>query len=366
MARNWRQLTLSLQTYIEKGKKKGFYRPRKPAARNWPGYDQAQIHEICDVLESVRVGVDTVCRDLAPYLNRSRGPGRPREAGAGAVADLAKSVLFQQYLELSNRRLEGYLGLFWEKLGLVGLGLPRYKDAERAYGDPDVTVVLLGFFDLTVQAVRDAHDFAVDGTGLSTSIKDSWERYLNGKSKGKDGKGGRYSIFEKLVCVVEQRYGVVSAFRVLESMYGHESPCFGPLLGEAVKRHGVERLGFVCGDAAYLSRENCSLVAGLGGVPRFYPKKGVSLRSEGSRAYQEMLLSFVDDAQRWLEEYHKRYVCESAFSSLKRRCLAPLRRKIGARRKLEVVARICVYNLIRLSYARWVKDLSARLAPGSR
>ena len=45
---------------------------------------------------------------------------------------------------------------------------------ERAYADPDVAVVLLAFFDLTVGAVRDVRDFAIDGTGLSTSIKDNW------------------------------------------------------------------------------------------------------------------------------------------------------------------------------------------------
>jgi len=345
MARNWRQLTLTLQAYAGKGRKKGFYRARKPAARNWSGYDQAQIHEICDVLESIRVGVDGVCSDLAPYLNRSRGPGRPREAGVDGVADLAKAVLVQQYMELSNRRLEGCLRMFWEKLGMVGL--PGYKDVERAYGDPDVTVLLLGFFDMTVRAVRDEKEFGVDATGLSTSIKDNWERYLVGQR--------RYAVFEKLVCVVGARYGVVSAFRVLESMHGHESPQFKPLVEEVAKRH--DRVVLVSGDSGFFSRENCDVVESVGGVPRLYPKRNTSLKRLGSRAFQEMLLSFIDDAQSWLEEYHKRYVCESAFSSLKRRCLVPLRREIDARRKLEVVARICVYNLIRLSYARWTMGL---------
>lgn len=64
---------------------------------------------------------------------------------------------------------------------------------ERAYGDLEVTVVLLGVFDLTVEAVAGERDFAVDGTGLSTPIKDNWENYLVGKRK--------YAVFEKPVCM---------------------------------------------------------------------------------------------------------------------------------------------------------------------
>jgi len=42
-----------------------------------------------------------------------------------------------------------------------------------------------------------------------------------------------------------------------------------------------------------------------------------------------MLLSFIEDPQRCLEEYHQRYIAESAFLALKRRCLEPPRREIG-------------------------------------
>jgi transposase len=343
----WRQLTLTLREQTVGGRKKGFYERKSPCARDWWAYDRAQMNEACDVLDSIRVGVDQVCLDLASYLGRGRGRGRPRRRCAG---DLAKALLLQQYLGDSNRRSVGSLKLFSEKLGLASS--PGYKDVERAYGDPDVSVVLLGFFDLTVGAVRGVRDFAIDGTGLSTSVKDNWESYLfSGKR--------RYSVFEKLVCVVGQRYGLVSGFRVLDSMHGHESPSLRPLVEEVAEKHGG--LGLFCGDAAYISRDNCEAVAGLGGVPRLYPKKNTSLNSRGCRAYQDMLLSFIHDPQAWLEEYHRRYVCESTFSSLKRRCLQPLRRKNPSRRRQEVLARIIIYNLIRISYATWTQGLKTTL-----
>lgn len=354
LGHRWRQLTLDLKEYTEKGRRRGggFYRKKSPRPVDWWRYDQAQMHEACDVLESIRVGVDQVCVDLGGWLARRRGPGRPR---CNDVGDLAKAVLVQQYMGDSDRRLVGCLELFSEKLGLVGV--PGYKDVERAYGDPEVTVLLLAFFELTVKAVRDVRDFAIDGTGLSTSIKDNWDSYLYPRQGGKR----RYSVFEKLVCVVGERYGLVSAFRVLDSMHGHESPYLRPLVEEVAERHGG--LGLVCGDAAYISRDNCQAIADLGGVPRLYPKKDTSLNRQGRKAYQDMLLSFIQDPQAWLEEYHKRYVCESTFSSLKRRCLTPLRRKLESRRRQEVLARIIIYNLIRLSYARWTQDLQTTINP---
>lgn len=350
----WRQLTLTLREYAVEARKKGFYRAKKTRARCWWRYDAAQAHEACDVLDSIAAGMDGVSVDLAPCLSRSRVRGRVRGRGRPGKnpSDLAKAVLLQQYVEVSNRPLAGALSLYREKLGIKDtLG---YKDVERAYGNPDVAVLILGLFELSVKAVRDEREFSVDGTGLSTSMKDNWESYLYSR-RGKK----RYSVFEKLVCVVGHRYGLVSAFRVLESMHGNESPALRPLVGEVMDRHGG--MDLMSGDSAYFSRENCGLVAGAGGVPRFFPRKNSSLKSLGVKEYQDMLLSFIDDPQRWLEDYFKKAASEWTFSSLKRRYLRPLSREIGSRRKLEVLARICVYNLIRLSHARWTKDLTTNL-----
>lgn len=353
----WKQRTLILQEYAVEARKKGFYKKKKPHPRCWWRYDAAQAHEACDVMDSIGAGVDGVSQDLAPYLARPRGRNRGRGRPGKDPSDLAKAVLLQQYVETSNRPLAGALSLYREKLGIKdGLG---YKDVERAYGNPDVAVLVLGLFELSVRAVRDEREFSVDGTGLSTSMKDNWESYLYSRK----GEKKRYSVFEKIVCVVGQRYGVVSAFRVLESMHGNESPALRPLVEDVVDRHGG--MDLMSGDSAFFSRENCGLVAGAGGVPRFYPRKNASLKSLGVKDYQDMLLAFIDDPQEWLEDYFKKAASEWTFSSLKRRYLRPLSREIGSRRKLEVLARICVYNLIRLSYARWTKDLQiqANLKP---
>ena len=86
LGNRWRQLTLSLKDYTVKGREKGFYEKKKPVQRDWWAYDQAQIHDACDVLDSIRIGVDQVCLDLGAYLGRGRGRGRPRRHGVGDLS----------------------------------------------------------------------------------------------------------------------------------------------------------------------------------------------------------------------------------------------------------------------------------------
>ena len=78
------------------------------------------------------------------------------------------------------------------------------------------------------------------------------------------------------------------------------------------------QIEIVPADSAYLSRRNCSLIAGVGATPRIYPKQGVTLKKKGCRAWAEMLLSFIDDPQLWLRDYHLRSITETAFSAFLR------------------------------------------------
>jgi transposase len=91
----------------------------------------------------------------------------------------------------------------------------------------------------------------------------------------------------------------------------------------------------VAGDAVYLSRVNCDLVANMGGVPRFYPKKGSALRQKGSKMWRKMFEDLMVDPQKWFEEYHKRSNVEGCFSTLKRAIPLPLRKKLDDRKQQE-------------------------------
>jgi transposase len=114
----------------------------------------------------------------------------------------------------------------------------------------------------------------------------------------------------------------------------------------------------VAADPAFLSRANCSLVKSLGATPYIFPRKNVLLRKKGSKAWAQMLLSFMGDPQRWLEHYHRRSIAESCNSSFKRGFTKPLMKRIDLRKKEEAFARVCDYNLKRLCYLKYFANLS--------
>ena len=315
---------------------------------DWSNYDKAQINEINDMLILIKETVDQAGYRLC--INEAvdnSGPGRPRSS----PIDQAKVILMQQYFCVSNRIAEGYAILFCEKLHLRKVF--SYKTIERAYGDSLVKLLLEEVFSLTQEPLRrKEHVFAVDGTGLSMSMKQNYE---NDRRSGKMKRG-----YEKMVVMVGCGYKLFSAFQLANNSVDNESPYFQPLLSETPRRY--ECLERVLGDGAFASRYNCSLVADVGGVPRLYPRKNVTLRMFGSVAWQQMLLALVEDPQQWLREYHSRSVVESAFSVLKRDYPIPLRRKILCRRKQEAFIRVCNYNLKRLCYLGYTEGLTVNEA----
>ena len=116
-------------------------------------------------------------------------------------------------------------------------------------------------------------------------------------------------------------------------------------------------------DAEYLSRENCKFVKEeIKALPRIFPKRGITLNSKGSDAWKQMLLEFVNDTQKWLEEYHSRSIVETVNSTMKRLFPNPLRKKVVERKATELFTRIVVYNIHQLVYLCYTKEVDLRSA----
>jgi transposase len=78
-------------------------------------------------------------------------------------------ILAQQYEGRSNGATVGYVGVVGGCLGIHGdVG---YRTLENAYSDYDVMAILNDVFFLTQQPVLMEHDFGIDGTCFSTTIK---------------------------------------------------------------------------------------------------------------------------------------------------------------------------------------------------
>jgi len=90
---------------------------------------------------------------------------------------------------------------------------------------------------------------------------------------GNDCRNGKkVGGYEKAVAMMDKRYKL-TAFELTENPHDNESPYFEPLLAEAVACY--EQIDIVSADVAYLSRDNCDLVAELGAIPGIYPRQGL-------------------------------------------------------------------------------------------
>jgi transposase len=104
----------------------------------------------------------------------------------------------------------------------------------------------------------------------------------------------------------------------------------------------------VVGDGAYAGRPQCALVAAVGAVPRFLPRRNATLKGEGVRAWTEMLLSMAENPQQWFREYYQREASECGLSMVKNRKGA-LRKRLDRRKETETYLRFVQHNATRLA-----------------
>jgi len=309
----------------------------------WHRYDLAQTNELPEVISLMGRIIDTA----SIGMRAGRGCAHPK-------ANLAKLILAQQYDGRCNRNSIGLLILMGEKLGIPSTRKPpSYKALERAYDDPAVIGILNEVFFLTQRPVS-LHEerFAVDGTCFPTSIKENWEsakrRFL------KKPKGRR--IFEKTVIACGTTFKIIAAFAVTSTPYANDSPYLKPILAQI--RQLYDDASFIVADSAFLSRENCASIADeLGAKARIMPKGNVSLKAKGVKAWRDMLIDFTHETQSWLRDYHTRSIAETVASTMKRVNPTPLRKKLIIRRAVELLARICVYNLRQLTYLKYTRNI---------
>ena len=306
------------------------YEPKKRVKIDFRVYTEAQIAETENVLDLIR----ELISEASYYVPYDARPGKqPKDFG-----DKVKAILLQQYFQCSNRVAAGLVRLFRRNLGIHEE--LTYKDIERAYNNSEVELILHKAFELCNMPLKDKErDFSIDGTGLTTSIRENYARDKD------DRKAKR--MWEKAISIIGHKYKMLSA-AVIADGKANESPFLVPLLSETMNIY--EELGLFTADALYLSKENCNAIAAYGGTPRIYPKSNTAINKRGSKAWKEMLLAFTADPQKWLSEYHIRSDAENGNSVLKRIFTRPLLKRLDTRKKIEGFARLCTYNIRRLNY----------------
>jgi transposase len=305
----------------------------------------AQVNELPEVVSLMGRLIDTVNVGMAA----GRGCAHPK-------AHLAKLILAQQYDGRCNRNSIGLLSLMGEKLGIPSTrNQPSYKALERAYDDPAVIGILNEVFFLTQRPVSMREErFAVDGTCFPTTIKENWESAKRRFLKKPEAR----RVFEKAVIACGTTFKIIAAFAVASTPYANDSPYLKPILAQIGQLY--REVSVIVADPAFLSRENCACIAELGAKPRIMPKGSVSVKAKGVKAWRDMLIEFTRETQSWLRDYHTRSIAETVTSTMKRVNPTPLRKKLIIRRAVELLARICVYNLRQLTYLKYTRNIQLK------
>ncbi len=334
------------------------YEERVPLPRDWSSYDVAQTREIADTLTITRHLVDEAEQRL---LNRAGKRARRRGRPPTPAADISKVLLMQTYFGVPNRVAEGLLLLFQEKLGISREF--SYKTIERGYDREAVNRLLDEVMALTNRPIQGLEKvFAPDGTGFPSSRKENYadersHQSTEGREAGAWPDGPpptpyRVPVFG--VGMIGIRFKLYTAWRGSADRHMGELSHFEPLLERTKELH--PEMSMVVGDGLYAGRPQCTLVARAGAIPRFLPRRNVTMKGMGSHGWVSMLLDMVRDPQKWFGEYYQREAAETGFSMVKNRKGA-LRKRLGRRKETESYLRIVQYNVTRLGQLQWIANI---------
>ena len=107
------QRTLDLRNLVSAVRNGTFhYDGRQTKSLDWSSYDEAQVHELADMLERIRDLADETSTQVSPSLLEHNESGRP----PCPPVKVAKTLLLQSYFGVSNRVAAGLVRVFKEKL----------------------------------------------------------------------------------------------------------------------------------------------------------------------------------------------------------------------------------------------------------
>ena len=100
-----------------------------------------------------------------------------------------------------------------------------------------------------------------------------------------------------------------------------------------------------CPDSAYLAREMCNRLAGMGFAPYIKPKKNTSHNTRGSRSWRVMADPYNDDLPEFKRHCHRRSITEAVFGAIKTMYGSYVTCRREDNRRREMAARIICYNI---------------------
>lgn len=359
--RSKRHRTEDLRNLVSSVRNGTFHYAGKPKkSLDWSSYDEAQVHELADILELIRDFVDEAATRISSSLLEHNGRGRKPYP----PADIAKILLLQSYFGVSNRVAAGLVRVFKEKLKISNEF--SYKTIERGYDPSPVTMILQEVFRLTNEYGNPKETtFSTDGSGDPTSMKVNYESVRSEQRKNQEQKDSnnkkddgawpseKRHDFQYIESVVGVHTKIVAGFLSTSDHSIGEMTLFPGVMAQAYSN--CPKMETILGDSLYASRKACSIVSRYGTKPYFMPKSNSTFRSHGVVSWLEMTHALVEDPQSYLQTYHMRSISETVNSMEKRRFPSKLRKKLTMRKDTEDFLRQGVHNLRQYSYLSYLE-----------
>lgn len=279
--------------------------------RNWRTYEQ----RVAERLKSAFKELKPLVHEAAASVNFISGETRGAKP-ALTVEQRVLALLTKHLIGKSNRNMAAMFVLF-SLLSDIDLS---YKSVERFYSDPEVIVVLhnLHILILKKKGVTKA-DCGGDGSGYSLTVKKHYATELQKlKDSIKDSETQNKKEHKKRLFVYS--FNLIDIKSRLYIAFGMSFKSEKEAFLSAVKM--LKETGIIINSLRldrYYQQMYVELLNNKLGIVNFYiiPKKNATIK--GTWEWKRMMYEFVNNTQKYLEEYFKRNQSESGFSEDKKR-----------------------------------------------
>lgn len=296
---------------------------RRQYPQNWSAYTAAQTMEKAHFQSLLQA----LCRTI---VEPKQLKGRPRLP----LSDAVYAAVMKVYSTVSGRRATTDIREC-EAKGFLEHA-PAHNSISRYLGQEALTPILKNLIELSASPLKAFEtDFAIDGTGFSTSTYDRWFDHKYGK------EAGRKQRWIKCHAMIGTKTNVVTSVEVTES-YVNDTTQLPDLVARTARGFDVQRIS---ADKAYLSLQNLMTIDAHGATPYIPFKMNSTGEGSGVEIWQRMWHHFWLKRDDFLRNYHRRSNVEATFSAIKRKFGGAVRSKDFVAQTNEVLAKVLAFNL---------------------
>ena len=294
---------------------------KKTYPQNWKAYNISQQTEKEALMEL-----------LADITSKIRQPAYDFGRPTNNLGDTIFNMVFKVYSTFSGRRFATDMKMAKEKDYIENT--MHFNSIFNYFRKKELTPILAQIVTLTSLPLRTVeNNFAIDSTGIGTSIYQKWFSYKHGKEINS-------KRWLKCHFITGTKSNIITSVKITPE-YDNDCPQLPELAKDTAKHFNMEELS---GDKAYLSKDNFELVNSLGGT--FYvPFKSNSKGSGNGMIWKKMYHFFMLNNEEYLNHYHKRSNCESTVNMIKSKFSDKVRSKKWTAQVNEILCKVICHNL---------------------